>query len=107
MTTPRPAVIGRLEPAEGGRGTTLTVRILGDVMRGVTECDMGAGIRVVRLALVTDPEVRVEISIAPDAEPGTRDVTLTKEGRVPATFRAGFRVVLPPTADSAGRDAKT
>jgi hypothetical protein len=88
----RPAIIVRLEPSTGTRDANLTVRILGDNMRGVTECDMGAGIEVRKLVLVIEPEVQVEISIAADAHLGARDVTLTKEGLYPVTRVAGFRV---------------
>jgi len=81
-------------PANGQPGVTVDVTIDGkntNFVVGRTDADFGAGITVNNVAVISPTQAIVEVTIAADAEPGERDVTLTS-GSETAAKPGGFRV---------------
>lgn len=81
-------------PANGQPGVTVDVTIDGkntNFVVGRTDADFGAGITVNNVAVISPTQAIVEVTIAADAEPGERDVTLTSGSETTAK-PGGFRV---------------
>ena len=97
-------VISALDPDNGDPGETLVVTIDGvntNFVSGRTEADFGLGITVENVTVVNATQVTVEITVAADAEPGARTVTLTTGAEVVSAAQ-GFRVNIPvpPTGNA-------
>lgn len=95
-TAPTPTLT-TITPAQAERGQAVTVTVLGEQTNfviGRTDADFGAGITVDDVAIVSPTEVVIQLTVATDAEPGERTVTLTT-GSETAIKEQGFRVALP------------
>ena len=95
--TGAPAITS-LTPNSGQAGQTLaTVAIVGqntNFAQGTTTANFGAGITVNSLTVTSPTTATANISIAANATPGPRNVTLTTGSQV-ATLANGFRVAAP------------
>lgn len=83
-----------ITPNNGQPGTTATVTVKGknsNFVVGRTDADFGDGITIKSVAVISPTQTVVELTIAADAKPGERTVTLTT-GNTTATKIGGFRV---------------
>ena len=80
--TVKPAlpVATAITPNQGNRESSLSILIEGMNLSGTTEVQLGTGIRVNRVTVLSANQVSAEISIAAEAATGTRDVTITTPG---------------------------
>ncbi|MEZ4730327.1 MAG: hypothetical protein R3E79_24625, partial [Caldilineaceae bacterium] len=90
-----------IAPANGQPGVTVDVTIDGkntNFVVGRTDADFGDDVTVNNVAVISPTQAIVEVTVAADAEPGERDVTLTS-GNETTTKSGGFRVnvVQPPS----------
>ncbi len=89
-----------VDPISGDQGETLDVTITGTDLNGATEVSFGDGITINSYTVDSDTQVTANITVAGDATPGTRDVSVTTpEGT--GTLTDGFAVTVPaPTVTS-------
>jgi hypothetical protein len=91
-----PPVITTVNPAQGNQGQTFTVTLTGYSFTGATTISFGNGITVNNFSVDSDTQTTVNISIANNAAPGTRNVSATTpEGT--GTKNNGFTVNQPPS----------
>ena len=88
-----PPTIGSVNPTQGYQCDTLDVTITGTNFSGPTLVNFGDGITVTILS-VSPTQITAEISIACDANPGPRDVSVTTP-RGTDTLSGGFSVIAP------------
>jgi len=88
--------IASVSPSSGKQGATVAVTIIGtNFETGVTTAvSFGAGITVTSFSVVSSTQITANISLAQNAAPGTRDVTVTNAspGGGTATRTGGFTV---------------
>jgi len=97
FTTPTPATVISLTSNSGNQGQTLDVTIAGANFTGATAVSFGDGITVNRFNVSNDTQITANITIAADAAPGTRDVSVTTPAGA-GTLTGGFTVTpKPPT----------
>lgn len=100
---PTPQLTG-IAPDNGDPEETLVITLQGSnttFVDGRTEADFGQGITVDAVTVISATQATVEITIAEDAEPGERTVTLTTGAEVVSAAQ-GFRVNIPvpPTGNA-------
>jgi outer membrane protein assembly factor BamB len=89
-------LVTTVSPASGTQGQTLTVTITGCQFTGATAVSFGAGITVNTFHTDNTTQITANITIAPGAIPGARDVTVTTpEGT--GTKTGCFTVNVAPT----------
>lgn len=113
----RPVVLEVIEPAAAPQGARLAVTIRGSGFSARSRISLGDGIRVDSTTLVNSEEIRLRITIDPEAAPGPRDVTHASPAapaRRPAAIPGGFRVLpreprgvrVPPVTEERLGDAE-
>lgn len=80
-----------VEPGSGRQGEILNVLIHGTNLLGIQSVNFGNGITVNRFTPVDFTTMRVSISIATDAEPGSRDASIANQSAT-FTLADGFTV---------------
>jgi sugar lactone lactonase YvrE len=94
----QPPAIGLITPSSGIAGTTLSATISGANLTGATGVAFsGNGVTAVLSGGGSASAVPVTLSIAPDASPGARNLTLTTPVATSANF-PGFTVIAAGTA---------
>lgn len=83
--------VGSIKPAQDNQGVTLDVIIIGSNLNGTSQLRFGAGITINTYTVINSSQITANISIAPDAAVGVRDVTLTTPGGS-AVVQGGFTV---------------
>jgi len=79
INTPQP-IISAITPTSAFRGQHLEVSLSGDSFQDVTSISFGEAIAVESYRLISSQEISVSISVAPEALPGPRDVTVSTLG---------------------------
>ncbi len=100
-----PPEIAGVSPDFGSQGQSLSVLISGANLGSVSAVDFGAGVSVNSLSSPDVNSVLVEIQIASDASPGTRDVSLSTPGGT-TSLPQGFEI-LPPSPTLTGASPNT
>jgi hypothetical protein len=72
--------IASVSPDKERQAVTLDITITGTKLSGATEVQMGTGIAVNSFKVLSSNQLTVNISIAPDAVTGTRDVSVATPG---------------------------
>ena len=95
MVTPLPPLnVTSISPKQGALEQTFYVTIIGTNFTGATVVSFGAGITVNSYSVNSATQITAKISIASDAAPGARDVSVT--GPVgTGTLPDGLRVTMP------------
>ncbi|NLS78006.1 MAG: hypothetical protein GXY76_12170 [Chloroflexi bacterium] len=93
---PAALLIRGLDPAEGRRGETLTVRVLGEGFAPGTEVRILPDIRTEATDFVSPEELQARIAIPDSAEGGARRVQVVAPDGRTATARVAFGIVAPP-----------
>jgi hypothetical protein len=89
---PQPTVRA-IEPAESARGEGVVVSIQGTGLENLAEVTFaGTGVRGAVLPGGTDREAKVRVTVAADAAPGLRQVTVRTPGGFATLEKAGFTV---------------
>ena len=83
--------ITSVNPDRGNPGTALVVIINGNNLSGTTAVNLGNGVEVTGFTNVSPTQLRVNVTIYPDAVIGTRDIMVTTPGGS-TTFGQGFNV---------------
>ena len=87
--------IALVSPANGARGTTVTLQITGlntHFLAGVTTAQVsGAGVSVLSMTVTSPTQVSIQLLIQPDAPLGFRDITLVTGGETAVQLN-GFQV---------------
>jgi hypothetical protein len=83
--------ISSISPFQDRQGATLKVTIGGTGLGGISEVRLGTGIAVNGFTILSPNQMTVNITIAGDAAPGARDVSITTPGGG-FTLPAGFMV---------------
>ena len=97
FTTLTPARVTSVTPNSANQGQTLDVTIAGANFTGATAISFGDGITGNRFNISNDTQITANITIAADAAPGTRDVSVTTPAGT-GTLTDGFTVTpKPPT----------
>ena len=84
-------VITSVSPDRGNPGTSLVVIINGNNLAGTTSVNLGNGVEVTGFTNVSPTQLRVNVTIYPDAVIGSRDITVTTPGGS-TTFGQGFNI---------------
>lgn len=92
-------VVTFVSPAQGARGQTVSVTITGSHFTTASAVTFGAGVTVNSFSATSDTQVTASITIAADASPGARDVSVTT-GTGTGTKVGAFTVVAPPVIAS-------
>jgi hypothetical protein len=92
-----PPSLGSISDIDGRPGEVMTVTIEGTNLVGVTRVSFGPGIEVQGFDMYPPDSIRVRITIAEDAEPGTRDVSVTTAPGGTSVFKDGFEIAGPAT----------
>jgi hypothetical protein len=71
--------ISSIEPGSGHQGATLNVLVRGTNLLGTESVSFGPGVTVNSFTLISFTTMRVNIGIAADAEPGSRDASVTNQ----------------------------
>jgi uncharacterized delta-60 repeat protein len=91
------AELSLVSPNWGAQGQTLNVTITGTYLTAANTPDFGSGITVNSYTVNNATQITANISIAANATPGARDVTVTTPGGT-TTLPDGFTVIAaPPT----------
>jgi hypothetical protein len=80
-----------VQPRSGRQGETLTIIVRGTNLVGTQAVTFGSGITVDKFTLISFTMMSVDISIAADAEPGPRDLSVSNETTT-FTLADGFTV---------------
>ena len=72
-------VVEEIDPPGAPRGEASTILLCGTNLENTQAIDFGAGVTVDAYEVLWNRQVSVDVTIAPDAEPGYRDVTLTTD----------------------------
>lgn len=93
-------------PAEGFTGRSMRVEISGDATEwsGTPGVNFGAGVTVSNVAVASPTSLFADITIAPDAELGLRDVTITNDGTF--TLKQAFLLESPIKVSFQGEAAQ-
>ncbi|HUS26987.1 MAG TPA: hypothetical protein VMZ53_00705 [Kofleriaceae bacterium] len=93
-------------PAEGFTGRSLRVEISGDATEwsGSPAVNFGQGVTVSSVSVASPTSLFADITIAADAAPGLRDVTITNDGTF--TLKQSFELVSPITVSFDGMVAQ-
>ncbi|MFC1852829.1 putative Ig domain-containing protein, partial [candidate division CSSED10-310 bacterium] len=83
------------DPEVGARGQTLDVTILGSAFVDGADSDFGAGVTVNSTSFVNDSELTANVSVASDATPGWRTVTVTNPDMSETSMTDCFKVDYP------------
>ncbi len=83
--------ISSIQPGSGRQGETLNLLVRGANLLGTESVSFGPGVTVNSFTLINFTTMRVNISIAADAEPGPRDATVTNQTAT-FTLSNGFEV---------------
>lgn len=83
--------ISSIEPGRGRQGETLNVLIRGTNLLGAESVSFGPGVTVNSFTLISFTTMRVNVSIAADAEPGLRDASVTNQTAT-FTLSEGFTI---------------
>jgi subtilisin len=94
--------IGSIVPAVGTIATTLNVAISGANFQSGTTATFGAGITVNSTTVSSATDLTVNITIAPTAALGSRDVSVSNPGGQTTTRPGGFKVMPPPPTVTLG-----
>lgn len=96
------ASVSGVFPAEGFTGRSLRVEISGDATQwsGTPTLNMGDGVTVSRVSVASPTTLFADITIAADATPGLRDVTVIGDGTL--TLDQAFELVPPIELSFAG-----
>jgi hypothetical protein len=84
-------VITSVEPNQGKQGETLNITITGAYFNGASALQFGAGISVNSFNILSSNQITANITIAPEASAGTRNVTVATPGGS-STLANGFTV---------------
>jgi hypothetical protein len=85
VNNPAPTLT-RVSPANGKQLQTLNIVFYGSgFINSVTSVNMGFGVNIKSLTVVSDSQMTASITITTDAEPGVRDVQVTNLGPVGGT----------------------
>ena len=99
--------IDSLTVYNGRQAQSLTVKITGSNLGNAERADFGDGIKVVEFGVVSDSEIRAEITVESGAESVARDITVTTtSGSATYTVPAGFLAGVPgevPESDGSPR----
>jgi hypothetical protein len=87
-----PPTMTSVTPNSGKQGHTLDVTITGTNFTGATVVSFGDGITVNSFTVDNDTQISASITIAGDATPGTRDVSVTTP-KGTGTLTDGFTIV--------------
>lgn len=96
------AAITALYPDQGAAGSTVTVTVAATrshLLNGLTQADLGAGVTVANVSVLSATQAVLAVTIAPTATHGTRTLTVTTGAEV-ITKSAAFTVtaaITPPT----------
>ena len=90
LAQPTPAITS-INPNQGIQGQTLNVIINGVYFTGATAVSFGDGIAVNSFSVNSDTQLMANVSIAADATPDARNVSVTTPGGI-ATLTGGFTV---------------
>jgi hypothetical protein len=85
-------IVASISPSSGSLGQTLTVRVSGANFQNGATVSLGSGITVAVIS-TTANLMRATVNIAPDASPGSRDVTVTNPDGTTDTLQRGFTVL--------------
>ncbi len=104
-------VITSVEPNQGRQGETLNITITGNNFSGVNAIQFGAGLSVNSFTVASSTRIDVNITIAPDAATGSRNITLAAPGGS-YTLSNGFTVkqslpVITSVEPNQGRQGET
>jgi subtilisin family serine protease len=94
--SPDTPLIGTIVPSVGSLGASLAVTISGANFQADATATFGAGITVNNTTVNDATQLTANITIAPTATLGYRDVTVSNPGGQSATRAGAFRVVPPP-----------
>jgi hypothetical protein len=98
--TAAPPTITSVSPTQDTQGQAFSVTITGTYFTGATVVSFGTGITVNSFTVDSATQITANITIAPTAATGTRDVSVTTPGGT-ATLTGGFTVTAaPPTITS-------
>jgi hypothetical protein len=92
-----PPSLGSISDIDGRPGEVMTVTIEGTNLVGVTRVSFGPGIEVQGFDMYPPDSLRVRISVAEDAEPGMRDVSVTTAPGGTCIFEDAFEITGPAT----------
>jgi hypothetical protein len=101
---PPTPTITRVTPNEGAQGQTLDVTITGTNLTDATALSFGDGIHVNKCKVISPTQKTANITIACNAAPGKRDVSVTTPGGS-ATLPDGFTVKQAPSKDPCNSDS--
>ena len=93
LLAPTPA---SLSPTSGTQGSSLSVTITGTNFTTGPTVDFGAGITVSSATLQSPTQIRANITIAANAAPGTRTVTVTRTDGAMGKLPNAFTISQPP-----------
>ena len=88
--------VASLDNQEALPGETVTVVITGAKLSGATKVDFGQGVTVEGFTVDSPNQITIHIKVAPDAEPGSRDVSVTTPQGV-VTLPDAFTVKKAPS----------
>ena len=93
----RQPTVTAIEPAAATAGISgLEVTVTAEPLDPDATLDLGPGISVGRVNVLDLRTLTAIIDIAPDAEPGARDVSVTNPGGDPGVLAGGFEVLAAP-----------
>jgi hypothetical protein len=93
-----PPSMASISDVDGSPGDVMTVTIEGANLVGVTRVSFGPGIEVQGFDMYPPDSLRVRISIAEDAEPGVRDVSVTTAPGGTYVMENAFEIAGPVTS---------
>lgn len=99
VITPPPPDLDDITPESGHTGDTLDVVIVGSDFTGATAVSFGPGVTVNSFVVDSPNRITVNITIASDAAPGRRDVTVTTASDH-GTLKDAFRIAKVSSAGS-------
>jgi len=96
-----PAIISAMSPMSSLPGVTVDATITGAKLTGIKKADIsGGGVVASLVGTPTDTAVTVHLVINPNAAPGPRTITLSKQSG--AASAAVFSILAPPTPPQPG-----
>jgi hypothetical protein len=89
-----PTLLSVTLSGDANPGETVEVIITGANLSGATDIDLGAGMMVDSFVVDSATQITVTVSVAPDADVGSRDVSVTAGGQT-VTLSDAFNVEVP------------